>query len=93
MMTKNNRCPFNWYRTSGDINAGATSWLQNLQTTTKFQDYDKPLSVPGWTGPNDTRPPPNYTQMAPILLRNGMNGVRSCLATAYLILRNPPISI
>ena len=53
MMTKNNRCPFNWYRTSGDINAGATSWLQNLQTTTKFQDYDKPLSVPGcWAYPD-----------------------------------------
>ena len=40
-------CPFNWYRTSGDINAGATSWLNNLQTTTQFQDYEKPLSVPG----------------------------------------------
>jgi len=46
-------CPFNWYRTSGDINAGATSWLSNLQTTTRFQDYDAPLSVPGcWAYPD-----------------------------------------
>ena len=45
-------CPFNWYRTSGDINAGFDSWFQNLQTTTKFQDYDAPLSVPGcWAYP------------------------------------------
>ena len=40
-------CPFNWYRSSGDINAGATSWLRNLQSTIKFQDYETPLSVPG----------------------------------------------
>ena len=46
-------CPFNWYRSSGDINAGATSWLGNLQTTIKFQDYDKPLSQPGcWAYPD-----------------------------------------
>ena len=42
-------CPFNWYRTSGDINSGALSWLTNLQTTTKFQDAKQPLSVPGWS--------------------------------------------
>ncbi len=46
-------CPWNWYRTSQDINAGALSWLSNLQTTTRFQDYDAPLSVPGcWAYPD-----------------------------------------
>ena len=46
-------CPFNHYRTSGDINAGLTSWLANLQTTTKFQDAEAPLSVPGcWAYPD-----------------------------------------
>jgi alpha-galactosidase len=46
-------CPFNHFRTSGDINAGLTSWLANLQTTTKFQDADAPLSVPGcWAYPD-----------------------------------------
>jgi hypothetical protein len=27
-------CPFNWYRTSGDINASPFSWLGNLQVPT-----------------------------------------------------------
>ena len=46
-------CPFNHYRTSGDINAGRTSWLANLQTTTRFQDPQAPLSVPGcWAYPD-----------------------------------------
>ena len=46
-------CPFNWYRTSGDINAGSSSWLYNLQTTIKFQSYDAPLSQPGcWAYPD-----------------------------------------
>ena len=46
-------CPWNWYRTSGDINSGAESWLSNLQTTIKFQDKDAPLSVPGcWAYPD-----------------------------------------
>jgi len=45
-------CPFNWYRTSGDINSGSTSWLKNLQTTRKFQG-DQPLSRPGcWAYPD-----------------------------------------
>ena len=39
-------CPFNHYRTSGDINSGLDSWLSNLQTTIKFQAKDAPLSVP-----------------------------------------------
>merc|ERR1719300_1656307 len=46
-------CPFNWYRTSGDINSGTMSWYQNLQTTIKFQDIDSPLSVPHcWAYPD-----------------------------------------
>ena len=46
-------CPWNWYRTSGDINSGAFSWLSNLQTTTRFQDHDAPLAVPGcWAYPD-----------------------------------------
>jgi len=46
-------CPFNWYRTSGDINAGSESWISNLQTTIKFQDWERPLSVPGcWAYPD-----------------------------------------
>ena len=65
-------CPFNWYRTSGDINAGFDSWFQNLQTTTKFQDYDAPLSVPGcWAYPGtlcDSNPPPSPRQVWSLLL-------------------------
>ena len=46
-------CPFNSYRTSGDINAGSESWFQNLQTTIQFQDYEAPLSRPGcWAYPD-----------------------------------------
>ena len=52
-------CPFNWYRSSGDINAGTESWLSNLQTTIKFQDYAEPLSQPGcWAYPDSEPPPP-----------------------------------
>lgn len=46
-------CPFNWYRTSGDINSGPSSWFNNLQTTRKFQDLAAPLSQPGcWAYPD-----------------------------------------
>lgn len=46
-------CPFNWFRTSGDINPGAYSWLHNLQTTRSFQDPAAPLSQPGcWAYPD-----------------------------------------
>jgi alpha-galactosidase len=46
-------CPFNWYRSSGDINAGSESWMRNLQSTIKFQDWAKPLSQPGcWAYPD-----------------------------------------
>jgi len=46
-------CPFNWFRTSGDINSGEQSWFGNLQTATKFLDWAKPLSVPTcWAYPD-----------------------------------------
>jgi len=46
-------CPFNWFRTSGDINASPMSWLRNLQTTIQFQDPKAPLSQPGcWAYPD-----------------------------------------
>jgi len=46
-------CPFNWFRTSGDINASPMSWLGNLQTTIQFQDPVAPLSRPGcWAYPD-----------------------------------------
>eukprot|EP00931_Biecheleriopsis_adriatica_P060406 TRINITY_DN36279_c0_g1_i1.p1 TRINITY_DN36279_c0_g1~~TRINITY_DN36279_c0_g1_i1.p1 ORF type:complete len:429 (-),score=54.60 TRINITY_DN36279_c0_g1_i1:155-1441(-) len=46
-------CPFNWYRTSGDINSSPLSWLNNLQTAVKFLDYEAPLSQPGcWAYPD-----------------------------------------
>ena len=38
------RCPFNWYRSSGDINNSPQSWYRNLQTTIRFQD-----KVRGWS--------------------------------------------
>jgi len=45
--------PFNWFRTSGDINGGALSWLNNLQTAIRFLDYEAPLSQPGvWAYPD-----------------------------------------
>lgn len=46
-------CPFNWYRSSGDINAGTMSWFNNLQTTIRFQSWDAPVSQPGcWAYPD-----------------------------------------
>jgi len=46
-------CPFNWFRTSGDINSKTDSWFANLQTTIKFQDKEHPLSVPScWAYPD-----------------------------------------
>jgi alpha-galactosidase len=46
-------CPFNWYRTSGDINSSPQSWVRNLQTTRRFQDKAQPLSRPGcWAYPD-----------------------------------------
>jgi hypothetical protein len=46
-------CPFNWYRSSGDINSGAQSWLNNLQTTIRFQEWGAELSRPScWAYPD-----------------------------------------
>ena len=45
-------CPFNIFRTSGDVAKAAGSWLHNLQTTIKFRDPTSPLSQPGcWAYP------------------------------------------
>eukprot|EP01046_Picozoa_sp_COSAG06_P027458 COSAG06_NODE_2426_length_6899_cov_7.350147_12_plen_122_part_01 len=49
-------CPFNLYRTSGDVAKAAGSWLHNLQTTIKFRHPTAPLSVPGcWAYPGAVR--------------------------------------
>jgi len=46
-------CPFNHFRTSGDINAGPMSWFANLQTTVRFLDASAPLSRPScWAYPD-----------------------------------------
>ena len=46
-------CPFNWFRTSHDINTKPQSWVTNLQTTTRFQDAKAPLSQPScWAYPD-----------------------------------------
>ena len=46
-------CPFNLYRTSGDVAKAPGSWLHNLQTTSKFRDLKAPLSVPHcWAYPD-----------------------------------------
>lgn len=46
-------CPFNWYRSSGDINSGNMSWFDNLQTTIRFQNWTAPVSRPGcWAYPD-----------------------------------------
>lgn len=37
-------CPFNWYRSSGDINAGETSWYENLQSVRPYTKKKDPLS-------------------------------------------------
>jgi len=45
-------CPYNFYRTSGDITNTWTSMVKNLQTTTKFQG-EPPLARPGaWAYPD-----------------------------------------
>ena len=46
-------CPFNFYRSSVDINGYAESWFSNLQSTIRFLDHDAPLSVPHcWAFPD-----------------------------------------
>lgn len=45
-------CPYNFYRTSGDISNNWGSMIRNLKTTTKFQG-EVPLSRPGqWAYPD-----------------------------------------
>uniref|UniRef100_A0A7S4ETD1 Alpha-galactosidase n=2 Tax=Chrysotila carterae TaxID=13221 RepID=A0A7S4ETD1_CHRCT len=80
-------CPFNWFRTSGDINAGTFSWLANLQTTRKFQDVHSPLSRPGcWAYPD---------MMEVGRVQGGSNWNRAhfgawCVVSAPLVLGAPP---
>eukprot|EP01059_Diplonema_ambulator_P031670 TRINITY_DN588_c0_g3_i1.p1 TRINITY_DN588_c0_g3~~TRINITY_DN588_c0_g3_i1.p1 ORF type:complete len:430 (+),score=134.63 TRINITY_DN588_c0_g3_i1:49-1338(+) len=46
-------CPYNFYRTSGDIQANFDSMFRNLQTVAKFTNTDPPLSRPGsWAYPD-----------------------------------------
>lgn len=46
-------CPFNFFRTSHDINSSPQSWVKNLQSTTAFQKWDAPLSQPScWAYPD-----------------------------------------
>ena len=39
-------CPWNFFRTSGDITNNWNSFFRNLQTTTQYQDYNEPLAKP-----------------------------------------------
>ena len=46
-------CPFNFYRSSVDINGYAESWFSNLQSTIRFLDHDAPRSLPHcWAFPD-----------------------------------------
>ena len=46
-------CPFNWYRSSGDINAGEGSWFANLQSVIPYTKKPRPLSTQGcWAYPD-----------------------------------------
>ena len=40
-------CPFNFFRTSRDVDASFSSVMFNLWSTTPFQDLSQPLSQPG----------------------------------------------
>lgn len=41
-----------WYRTSGDINAGENSWFENLQSVIPYAKQEDPLSSPScWAYP------------------------------------------
>lgn len=45
-------CAADWYRTSGDINAGQNSWFENLQSVVPYAKKPNPLSSPGcWAYP------------------------------------------
>ena len=46
-------CPWNWFRTSTDIQPSWAKVLYNLASTTKFQDLEKPLAGRGcWAYPD-----------------------------------------
>merc|ERR1719498_131136 len=46
-------CPFNFFRTSGDIRETWNSWTRNLFTATRFLDADAPMSGPHcWAYPD-----------------------------------------
>ena len=46
-------CPFNWYRSSGDINPGAESWFANLQSVVPYTKNTAPLSTQScWAYPD-----------------------------------------
>lgn len=61
-------CPFNWYRSSGDINAGHTSWYKNLQTTIRFQNWENPVSQPGCWAYREFRCRPNIVRVSVVTL-------------------------
>lgn len=47
------QCPYNWFRSSTDINPSWASILNNLASTTQYQNLTHPLSVPGcWAYPD-----------------------------------------
>jgi hypothetical protein len=39
-------CPYNWYRTSHDINNSSGSWFSNLQSVIPLTELGAPLSRP-----------------------------------------------
>ena len=46
------QCPYNWFRSSTDINPSWASIMNNLASTVRFQDPQNPLSKPGcWAYP------------------------------------------
>eukprot|EP01059_Diplonema_ambulator_P031668 TRINITY_DN588_c0_g2_i3.p1 TRINITY_DN588_c0_g2~~TRINITY_DN588_c0_g2_i3.p1 ORF type:complete len:415 (+),score=162.67 TRINITY_DN588_c0_g2_i3:48-1292(+) len=51
--TMPSNCPYNFFRTCGDINNHWDSMFANLQTTTPYQDINTPLARPGaWAYPD-----------------------------------------
>ena len=46
-------CPFNFFRSSGDINSDQMSWFNNLQSVVKTQSWENPLAGPHcWSNPD-----------------------------------------
>jgi hypothetical protein len=62
-------CPYNWFRSSTDINPSWASIMNNLCSTTTYQDIEKPLSKPGcWA----------YPDMLEVRACSGSEHTRSC---------------